>query len=312
MRITLLGTGSPMPDARRAGPSTLVQADGLTVLVDCGRGVMMRLVAAGVLPPMLDAMLITHLHSDHITDLGDVITTRWIMSFGPTAPLVVVGPVGTRDVVDRIAASIDGPAAPTFGALADRPLEQVRVADVAATRAVLGWAPSITLDDGLAKLDDGRRTLTNTRALAALGAAAATLAVSQAEDARGRTVVKSPAAGVVVSAARVGDTLAPGASLVVLRPVRPASVTTWLSPAETARACVGAATQVRADWGATYPGRVTRLGVQADYPPTSLATDEVHLTRAVAVTITLDAGGSPPPGVGVDVRITPCQTQSGA
>ncbi len=49
----------------------------------------MRLVAAGVLPPMLDGLLITHLHSDHITDLGDVITTRWVMS--PVArPLTVV------------------------------------------------------------------------------------------------------------------------------------------------------------------------------------------------------------------------------
>jgi len=60
-----------------------LNADGLTVLVDCGRGVLMRLVAAGVVPPMLDALLITHLHSDHITDLGDVITTRWVMSPGP-------------------------------------------------------------------------------------------------------------------------------------------------------------------------------------------------------------------------------------
>lgn len=105
MRITLLGTGSPIPDPRRAGPSTLVSADGLTVLVDCGRGVLMRLVAAGVLPPMLDAVLITHLHSDHITDLGDVITTRWVMSPGPN-PLRVIGPAGTREVVDATLASL--------------------------------------------------------------------------------------------------------------------------------------------------------------------------------------------------------------
>lgn len=39
MQITLLGTGNPIPDARRAGPSTLVRAGGATVLVDCGRGV---------------------------------------------------------------------------------------------------------------------------------------------------------------------------------------------------------------------------------------------------------------------------------
>ena len=105
MRITLLGTGSPVPDARRAGPSTLVTADGLTVLVDCGRGVVMRLVVAGVLPPMLDALLITHLHSDHITDLGDIITTRWVMSPGPR-PLTIFGPRGTREVVGATLASL--------------------------------------------------------------------------------------------------------------------------------------------------------------------------------------------------------------
>jgi ribonuclease Z len=105
MRITLLGTGSPIPDARRAGPSTLVTGDQLCVLVDCGRGVVMRLVAAGVLPPMLDALLLTHLHSDHISDLGDVITTRWVISPGPR-PLRIVGPPGTRAVVDATLASL--------------------------------------------------------------------------------------------------------------------------------------------------------------------------------------------------------------
>ncbi len=105
MRITLLGTGSPLPDPNRAGPATLVTADGLTVLVDCGRGVLMRLAAAGVLPPMLDALLLTHLHSDHISDLGDVVTTRWVMSPMPR-PFTIYGPVGTREVVELTLASL--------------------------------------------------------------------------------------------------------------------------------------------------------------------------------------------------------------
>lgn len=105
MRITLLGTGSPIPDPRRAGPSTLVQAEGLTLLADCGRGVLMRLAGAGVLPPMLSAVLLTHLHSDHITDLGDVITTRWVMTPGPN-PLKVYGPLGTAEVVAATLASL--------------------------------------------------------------------------------------------------------------------------------------------------------------------------------------------------------------
>ncbi len=103
--ITLLGTGSPMADPNRAGPATLVQAGGEQYLVDCGRGVLMRLAAAGVPVGQLTAVCITHLHSDHITDLNDVITSMWITTFVPT-PLRIIGPPGTRDVVGHILASL--------------------------------------------------------------------------------------------------------------------------------------------------------------------------------------------------------------
>ena len=101
IEITLLGTGSPIPDASRAGPSTLVRAGGQLLLVDCGRGVLQRAAAVGVGANSLTALLLTHLHSDHITDLGDVIITRWVTTFGPTPnPLPIIGPVGTAAVVD--------------------------------------------------------------------------------------------------------------------------------------------------------------------------------------------------------------------
>ena len=99
MQITLLGTGSPLPDPLRAGPATLVRSEGTTLLVDCGRGVLMRLAGAGVLPPMLSAVLVTHLHSDHLTDLNDVITTHWVMNAEPVT-ISVFGPAGMREVVD--------------------------------------------------------------------------------------------------------------------------------------------------------------------------------------------------------------------
>jgi ribonuclease Z len=110
LTITLLGTGSPIPSPDRAGPSTLVST-GTTAadehyLVDAGRGVLMRLAAVGLGAPQLSAVLLTHLHSDHITDLNDVITTRWVMTFTPS-PLTIVGPRGTRALVDHLLASLE-------------------------------------------------------------------------------------------------------------------------------------------------------------------------------------------------------------
>jgi ribonuclease Z len=105
IEVVTLGTGSPIPDPNRAGPATLVSAGGATFLVDAGRGVLLRAAAAGVAAGQLTAVLLTHLHSDHITDLNDVITTRWVTSFAPS-PLTLVGPPGSQSVVDGILASL--------------------------------------------------------------------------------------------------------------------------------------------------------------------------------------------------------------
>ncbi|NOX31754.1 MAG: ribonuclease Z [Actinobacteria bacterium] len=106
MEITLTGTGSPLPDPNRAGPSTLVKADETRILVDAGRGVVMRLAGASTMPNQLSGVLITHLHSDHICALGDVITTHWIMSQG-IATLPIHGPKGTAQYVSRVLDSLE-------------------------------------------------------------------------------------------------------------------------------------------------------------------------------------------------------------
>ena len=110
LAVTLLGTGSPLPAPDRAGPATLISAGegpgAEHYLVDAGRGVLMRLAACMLGAPNLTAVLLTHLHSDHITDLNDVITSRWVMTFERT-PLTIVGPVGTQRVVDHLLASLD-------------------------------------------------------------------------------------------------------------------------------------------------------------------------------------------------------------
>lgn len=97
IEIVLLGTGSPIPDPNRAGPSTLVRAGAQVFLVDCGRGVLQRAAAIGVGANGLSALLLTHLHSDHIADLGDMLITRWVTTFvGDPTPLPIIGPAGHR------------------------------------------------------------------------------------------------------------------------------------------------------------------------------------------------------------------------
>ena len=101
MDVVLLGTGSPLPAADRAGPATLVRAGGRHLLFDCGRGVLMRAAAAGSGAGAFERVLLTHLHSDHTTDFNDVVTSRWALSLTPN-PLRVIGPPGTDRYVGRV------------------------------------------------------------------------------------------------------------------------------------------------------------------------------------------------------------------
>lgn len=90
MRITLLGTGCPSVHTRRYGASQLIEGGGAKVLVDCGNGCTQRLVQAGHSPAAVDALFVTHLHSDHLVDLWQLVVAGW--HAGRPRPLRVFGP----------------------------------------------------------------------------------------------------------------------------------------------------------------------------------------------------------------------------
>lgn len=77
LAFTFLGSGAPPVSLRRAGPAHLVEAGGVKVLVDCGSGVSQRLVAAGHAGAQIDALIVTHEHSDHLVDFYQLIVSSW-------------------------------------------------------------------------------------------------------------------------------------------------------------------------------------------------------------------------------------------
>jgi ribonuclease Z len=97
-RVTLLGTGSPSPRADRFGPSTLVEAGGRVLLFDAGRGVPIRMGQLGISLSKIDALFLTHYHSDHTSGIPDLWLTGWLPPpFGRrTEPFRVIGPVGAK------------------------------------------------------------------------------------------------------------------------------------------------------------------------------------------------------------------------
>ncbi len=100
MRVTLLGTGCPVAHAERFGPAQLVRHENTNLLIDCGSGVTQRLVAAGCPGKSLDAVLLTHLHSDHLVDLFQLVISSWHQ--GRDRKQRVFGPPGTKRYVDGL------------------------------------------------------------------------------------------------------------------------------------------------------------------------------------------------------------------
>ena len=106
VEIAFLGTGTPVPNADRQGPSLAIVANGKAYLVDAGSGVVRQANSAfqrgipALRPAELDIAFLTHLHSDHTLGLPDLIFTPWIQE--RVKPLRLYGPEGTKEMAAHI------------------------------------------------------------------------------------------------------------------------------------------------------------------------------------------------------------------
>jgi len=126
-RLVLLGTGGgPMPKATRSAPAYAVVVDGMTYIVDCGNGVARQMAKAGLGFRTLRAVFVTHHHSDHNADYGNLFLLLW--TGGLDAPVDAFGPppllrmteqflaLNAYDIATRIADEGRPPLAPLIRA----------------------------------------------------------------------------------------------------------------------------------------------------------------------------------------------------
>ena len=97
--VITTGTGAPLPEKGRAGPQTVVVAGEQVLVFDAGPGSTLNLVLSGISPDDISGLFLTHFHSDHIGDIGELALKYWTAN-GSDVPLQVYGPPGVQMVID--------------------------------------------------------------------------------------------------------------------------------------------------------------------------------------------------------------------
>lgn len=106
LHVYMCGTGSPMPDNLRAAACIGVVAGDKAFIFDAGSGGIRKLTRMQFPMDQMEAAFVTHLHSDHIDGLGEMMLMSWIGTNGfRTEPLPVFGPLGTEQVVESFNAA---------------------------------------------------------------------------------------------------------------------------------------------------------------------------------------------------------------
>ncbi|HZS77444.1 MAG TPA: ribonuclease Z [Ktedonobacteraceae bacterium] len=102
-RLTLLGTGTCQIEHERRASSVLVELDGFLILFDCGHGVLQRLLEAGIQHNMLDHIVVSHFHPDHVSDLIPFLQAgAWSQRDPRTSDVHIYGPAGLQHFINGL------------------------------------------------------------------------------------------------------------------------------------------------------------------------------------------------------------------
>jgi ribonuclease Z len=99
LHLALCGAGGPMPAPNASGPCVVIIAGQRMFVVDAGTDGLRNIGRMGMQIGDIEAIFLTHFHSDHIDGLGEMATIRWV-SKANTAALPVYGPAGIDGIVD--------------------------------------------------------------------------------------------------------------------------------------------------------------------------------------------------------------------
>jgi ribonuclease Z len=155
LHVALCGTGSPFPDPTRAGPCTAIIAGQRLFIVDAGEGGAHNLGYMGIPAAKIEAILLTHFHSDHIDGLGPLLLQRWGLGTFQT-PTPIYGPAGVESVVDGFRAAY----AQDFAYRVAHHTDQVMPPGGAGGKALPFALPPVGQGDQVVVLDGGGLKIT--------------------------------------------------------------------------------------------------------------------------------------------------------
>lgn len=109
MKLTILGSGTCVPTIERASPANYLEIGKIKALIDCGSGTLRQLVKVKLDYKNIDAVFLTHFHSDHAIDLNALIQAlNWTPKFDRKKDLILVGSIGFKKFYESYLKPISG------------------------------------------------------------------------------------------------------------------------------------------------------------------------------------------------------------